>query len=90
MPSGDGEITFSVIGKFSSDGVFLHRGVVWLNPQTNIMLARAHGYYLREVALYRVSGNQTKFLFSGTSDRSRVGEVIIHPHRNLGVTEFVL
>ena len=52
MPSRDGEVTFSVTGKVSVDAVFLHRGVIGLNPQTNIMLARAHGYYLGQVALY--------------------------------------
>jgi hypothetical protein len=51
MPSGDDKVTLSVIEKVPADAIFLHRGVIRLNPETNIMLARTHGYYLRQVAL---------------------------------------
>lgn len=56
--------------KSPPDAVFLHRGVIWLYAQANIMLASADWHYLRQVALCRVGADQAEFLF---------GEPVIWP-----------
>ena len=61
MPSGNSEVTFRVVGKVPADTVFLHRGVIGLNPQTNVMLARTHGDYLRQVPCTESVGIKPNF-----------------------------
>jgi hypothetical protein len=78
------------MGKVPANAVFLHRGVIRLDPHTNLMLAGTHWNYLRQAALHGVGGNQAKSLFCGTGDFTRIGEVAIHPDQELRVVEAVL
>src|SRR5215469_15071350 len=80
----------TVAGELAGDGVLLGAAVIGGDADVYTMLTRTHRDDLRQRALHGIGWEEAKSLFGGTRHAARIGEVAVHPYRDLRAVKSVL